>query len=89
MAGTSLAEPNLIAYNGQQASFLAGGEFPIVTTSGNARSTTRIKNLVCASLLFPIAGDVIRLHVRPEVSALDFANGITLQVPHPALDALC
>ena len=33
----SLAEPNLIAYNGQEASFLAGGEFPIPVVQGNCR----------------------------------------------------
>ena len=34
-----------------------------------------------------IAGDVIRLKVKPEVSSLDFANGITLQrLPDPGAD---
>ena len=32
----SLAEPNLLAYNGQEASFLAGGEIPVPVVSGNA-----------------------------------------------------
>ena len=32
----SLAEPNLIAYNGQEASFLAGGEFPVPVVQGAA-----------------------------------------------------
>ena len=32
----SLAEPNLIAYNGQEASFLAGGEFPVPVVQGHA-----------------------------------------------------
>ena len=76
----SLAEPNLIAYNGQLASFLAGGEFPIVTTSGNGAVNYAYKEFgVRLSFTPTIAGDVIRLHVRPEVSALDFANGISLQ----------
>ena len=35
----SLAEPNLIAYNGQEASFLAGGEFPVPIVSGNGSVT--------------------------------------------------
>ncbi len=30
----SLAEPNLIAYNNQEASFLAGGEFPVPVVQG-------------------------------------------------------
>ena len=33
----SLAEPNLIAYNGQEASFLAGGEFPVPIVQGATR----------------------------------------------------
>ena len=76
----SLAEPNLIAYNGQEASFLAGGEFPIPVVQGNAGSVTVAFREFGIRLNFlpTIAGDAIRLKVRPEVSALDFANGITL-----------
>src|SRR5215203_6955994 len=64
----SLAEPNLIAYNGQEASFLAGGEFPVPIVQGATGAVT---------IVFKEFG--IRLKVRPEVSALDFANGITLE----------
>lgn len=75
----SLAEPNLIAYNGQEASFLAGGEFPVVTTSNNGAVNVAFKEYGVRLKFKPtIAGDVIRLHVRPEVSALDFANGVTI-----------
>ena len=75
----SLAEPNLIAYNGQEASFLAGGEFPVVTTTGLGNVTVTFKEYGVRLKFTPrIAGDVIRLHVRPEVSALDFNNGVTL-----------
>ena len=35
----SLAEPNLIAYNGQEASFLAGGEFPCQSCRAARRTT--------------------------------------------------
>ena len=38
----SLAEPNLIAYNGQEASFLAGGEFPVPDRPGRHRTRSRI-----------------------------------------------
>src|SRR5439155_1356304 len=38
----SLAEPNLIAYNGQEASFLAGGEFPVPIVSGNTGNVSVI-----------------------------------------------
>jgi pilus assembly protein CpaC len=76
----SLAEPNLIAYNGQEASFLAGGEFPVPVVQGNTGSVTiQFKEFGIRLTFTPtIAGDVIRLKVRPEVSALDFANGLTL-----------
>jgi pilus assembly protein CpaC len=76
----SLAEPNLIAYNGQEASFLAGGEFPIPIVSGNTGNVSIAYREFGVRLKFrpTIAGDVIRLHVRPEVSTLDFNNGITL-----------
>ena len=76
----SLAEPNLIAYNGQEASFLAGGEFPVPVVSGIAGQVTVVFKEFGIRLNFTptIAGDAIRLKVRPEVSTLDFANGITL-----------
>jgi pilus assembly protein CpaC len=76
----SLAEPNLIAYNGQEASFLAGGEFPIPVVQGTTNAVTVVFKEFGIRLNFTptIAGDVIRLKVRPEVSALDFANGLTL-----------
>jgi pilus assembly protein CpaC len=76
----SLAEPNLIAYNGEEASFLAGGEIPVPVVSGNTGNVTVTYKEFGIRLTFrpAIAGDVIRLKVRPEVSSLDFANGVTL-----------
>lgn len=77
----SLAEPNLIAYNGQEASFLAGGEFPVPIVTGAAGTVSVLFKEFGIRLTFTptIAGDVIRLKVAPEVSSLDFANGITLE----------
>jgi pilus assembly protein CpaC len=77
----SLAEPNLIAYNGQEASFLAGGEFPIPLVQGATGTVTiEFKEFGIRLNFKPtIAGDTIRLWVRPEVSTLDFSNGLTLQ----------
>jgi len=77
----SLAEPNLIAYNGQEASFLAGGEFPVPIVSGTTGTVSvQFKEFGIRLNFRPIiAGDVIRLKVRPEVSTLDFNNGVTLQ----------
>ena len=76
----SLAEPNLIAYNGQEASFLAGGEFPVPFVSGAAGTVSVTWKEFGVRLKFTprIAGDMIRLHVHPEVSSLDFNNGITI-----------
>ncbi len=76
----SLAEPNLIAYNGQEASFLAGGEIPVPTVTGSTGNVNIQYKEFGVRLTFKptIAGDVIRLHVRPEVSTLDFNNGVTL-----------
>ena len=78
----SLAEPNLVAYNGQEASFLAGGEFPIPFVSGGLTNTVSIvfKEFGVRLKFRPtIAGDLIRLHVAPEVSSLDFNNGILME----------
>jgi pilus assembly protein CpaC len=79
----SLAEPNLIAYNGEEASFLAGGEIPIpVVTGGGATTAVSVeyKEFGIKLRFRPvIAGDVIRLTVEPEVSTLDFGNGVTIE----------
>jgi pilus assembly protein CpaC len=76
----TLAEPNLIAYNGQEASFLAGGEIPVPVVQGTTGSVTiQFRDFGIKLAFTPtIAGDVIRLKVAPEVSSLDFANGVTL-----------
>jgi pilus assembly protein CpaC len=76
----SLAEPNLIAYNGKEASFLAGGEFPVPIVTALGQLTIQFKEFGVRLNFTPtIAGDLIRLKVRPEVSELDFNNGVTLQ----------
>jgi len=77
----ALAEPNLIAMNGQEASFLAGGEYPVpVVQSGGERSTVTIifKEYGVRLNFKPtiIDEDHIRLELEPEVSTLDFANGV-------------
>src|SRR5688500_9467176 len=81
----SLAEPNLIAYNGQEASFLAGGEVPIPVVQGgsNGAVTVEYKEFGIRLTFTPrIAGDVIRLKVAPEVSSQDFANGVKIGRAH-------
>jgi pilus assembly protein CpaC len=76
----SLAEPNLIAYNGQEASFLAGGELPIPVAQGlSGQVAIQYKEFGVRLTFRPtIAGDVIRLKVKPEVSSLDFPNGVSI-----------
>ena len=77
----SLAEPNLVAHNGEEASFLAGGEFPVPVVQGVTGNVSILFKEFGVRLRFrpTIAGDLIRLHVEPEVSSLDFNNGILLQ----------
>jgi pilus assembly protein CpaC len=80
-----LAEPNLIAMDGQQASFLAGGEFPVpVIQAGgggdNVAMTIMFKEYGVRLNFKPtiIDEDHIRLELEPEVSTIDFANGVKL-----------
>ena len=79
----SLAEPNLVAESGKEASFLAGGEFPVPIaqpTNGGTSVTIMFKEFGVRLNFTPIVnGDRVHLKVRPEVSTLDFANGVTLQ----------
>ena len=80
----SLAEPNLIATNGKEASFLAGGEFPIpvVQNGANGNAVTIIFKEFGVRLNFTptvLGGDLINLKVKPEVSALDFNNAIVIE----------
>jgi pilus assembly protein CpaC len=78
-----LAEPNLIAVNGKEASFLAGGEFPFpVVQPGNGVNAITIQfrefgvRLKFTPVIMPNGN--IHLKVVPEVSTLDFANGLTI-----------
>lgn len=79
-----LAEPNLIAMDGQQASFLAGGEFPVPVIQGGGGSsnglamTVEFKEYGIRLNFKPtiIDEDHIRLELEPEVSTIDFANGV-------------
>jgi pilus assembly protein CpaC len=78
----SLAEPNLVAESGKEASFLAGGEFPIPIAqggNGNVAISIQFKEFGIRLNFTPIVtGNRIHLKVRPEVSTLDFANAIVL-----------
>src|ERR1700722_15915748 len=78
----TLDEPTLITSDGKEASFLVGGEFPIPVLQGGANSgavTIQFREFG-VRLTFPpnITGNNnIRLHVKPEVSALDYTNALS------------
>src|SRR5438128_7545017 len=78
-----LAEPNLMALNGQKATFLAGGEFPFpIVQPGNGFTAVTISfkefgvRLQFTPVIMP--NGYIHLKVAPEVSTLDFANALTI-----------
>src|SRR6516225_1181356 len=81
-----LAEPNLLTESGKEAKFLAGGEFPYPTVQsvgsgggGNA-VTIQFKEFGIRLSFIPIltADGTIHLKVSPEVSTLDFSNGVII-----------
>jgi pilus assembly protein CpaC len=78
-----LAEPNLIAMNGKEASFLAGGQFPFPVVqpgAGFTAVTIQFKEFGVRLSFTPeiMPNGDIHLKVAPEVSALDFANALTI-----------
>jgi pilus assembly protein CpaC len=86
-----LAEPNIVAQSGKEASFLAGGEYPYPVVQGGgsgtpATVTIQFKEYGVRLNFIPTITPrgTIRLQVAPEVSTLDFSNAIELsgfQVP--------
>jgi pilus assembly protein CpaC len=78
----SLAEPNLVAESGKEASFLAGGEFPVPIAQGTGNNigiTVQYKEFGIRLTFTPVVnGDRVHLKVRPEVSSLDFSNAVVL-----------
>lgn len=79
-----LAEPNLIAISGQEASFVAGGEFPVPVSQGGGGSgggsaiTVNYREFGVKLNFIPLVlgNGKIRLKVAPEVSDLDFSNAV-------------
>jgi pilus assembly protein CpaC len=80
-----LAEPNVLAINGHNASFLAGGEFPYPTLQGGGGGlgavTIQFREFGVRINFTPVITPrgTIRLSVTPEVSSLDYANGLVFQ----------
>ena len=80
-----LAEPNIVAMDGQQASFLAGGEYPYPMVQGSSAGSTgavtiQFKEYGVRLNFIPTITPrgTIRLQVAPEVSSLDFSNAVQL-----------
>ncbi len=79
-----LAEPNVMATNGKEASFLAGGEFPYPvaqgSTGGLSTVTIEFKEYGIRLNFIPTITPrgTIRLQVAPEVSALDYSNEVDI-----------
>ena len=78
-----LAEPSIIAVNGKEASFLAGGQFPfpvVQPSQGFTAVTIQFKDFGVKLQFTPVImpNGNIHLKVTPEVSTLDFTNGLTI-----------
>lgn len=78
-----LAEPNLVATEGKEASFLVGGEFPVPVVQGGASVgavTVSFREFGIRLTFQPevTTRKTIKLKVKPEVSTIDMANAVTL-----------
>jgi pilus assembly protein CpaC len=83
---STLAEPNLTALSGETAQFLAGGEFPILTSQGLGTTSVEYKNYGVSLAYTPtvLANGRISIRVRPEVSELSSQGAVIMnnfQVP--------
>ncbi|MEO1640504.1 MAG: type II and III secretion system protein family protein [Pseudomonadota bacterium] len=76
----SLAEPNLTALSGQEATFLAGGEYPVPVAQDNDTITVEFKPFGVELNFIPrvVDEDIINLELTAAVSAIDTSNGITV-----------
>jgi pilus assembly protein CpaC len=81
-----LAEPTLVALNGERANFLAGGEYPIPVVQGSGAGGGTSISIeyrdygVSLSFQPTVLGDgTIRLYVAPEVSELSEIGAVTIQ----------
>jgi pilus assembly protein CpaC len=76
-----LAEPTLVTLSGQEAQFLAGGEFPVPVPQDNDVVTITFKPFGVGLGFTPtvLSNDKISIRVAPEVSELDFSIAVVLQ----------
>lgn len=76
----TLAEPNLTALSGQEAKFLAGGEYPVPVAQDNQTITVEFKPFGIELNFIPrvVDKDIINLELTAAVSAIDTSNGINI-----------
>jgi pilus assembly protein CpaC len=76
----TLAEPNLTALSGQEAKFLAGGEYPVPVAQEDGTTTVQFKPFGVELNFIPrvIDKDLINLELEAAVSAIDPDNGIDI-----------
>jgi pilus assembly protein CpaC len=87
---TVLAEPNLTALSGETASFLAGGEFPVVTAVNDGEINTEYKEFGVRLSFTPVvlSENRIRLNVKPEVSNLSDTGAVIIEgITIPAIES--
>ena len=74
----TLAKPNLVTQSGKEAKFLSGGEFPFPVAQSNNTVSIEFKEFGIGLVFLPVVvdGETINLRVRPEVSSLDFSQGL-------------
>lgn len=74
----TLAEPNLTALSGQEATFLAGGEYPVPGESEGGGTTITYRPFGVQLTFVPtvVDQDIINLVINAAVSSIDTANGL-------------
>lgn len=74
----TLAKPNLVTQSGKEAKFISGGEFPFPVAQENNTITIQFKEFGVGLVFLPTVqdGENINLKIRPEVSSLDFSQGL-------------
>lgn len=75
----TLAEPNLTALSGQEARFLAGGEYPVPIAQADDTISVEFKPFGVELNFIPrvVDGDLINLEIEAAVSSIDPTNGVT------------
>jgi len=74
----TLAKPNLVTLSGKEAKFLSGGEFPYPISQEDNTITVQFKEFGIGLIFTPVVvdGENINLKILPEVSSLDFSQGL-------------